>query len=108
MELTVQSDSVCTPDNRALHSMIFELLNRAAYFLDSIPRRAIAFLFPETPKPEDYYWSKYDPIFGQPKVRLIDGTWSHNGQMWRRRNESGKWEYRQDEETAEEQMNRIA
>ncbi|MBX4870570.1 hypothetical protein HJA85_26985 [Rhizobium bangladeshense] len=87
--------------------MINELLNRAAYLVDAVPRRLIGILFPETPKPEDYYWSKYDPIFGHPKVRLIDGTWSRNGQMWRRRNASGEWEYRQDPETAEEAMDRV-
>lgn len=88
--------------------MIEELLNRAAYVFDAIPRRAIGILFPETPKPGDYYWSAYDPIF-EPKVRLVDGSWSGNGKLWRRRRKSDDcWEYCQDVETVEEQMDRIA
>jgi len=86
---------------------MLELLNWAAYLFDAIPRRVFRAFFPETPKPGDCYWSKYEPIF-EPKVRLVDGSWSANGTLWRRRRPDGAWEYCQDEETAEEQMDRIA
>lgn len=86
--------------------MIVELLDRVAYLVDSTPRRLFRMFFPEKIGPNDHLWSKYDPIF-PPKVRLVDGSWSGNGQLWCR-HVNGAWEYRQDEETAEEQMNRIA
>lgn len=87
---------------------MLELMNWAAHLFDAIPRRVFRAFFPETPRPADYFWSKYDPIF-PPVVRLTDGTWSGNGVMWRRRRrENDRWEYRQDLETLEEQMDRIA
>ncbi|QIG74374.1 hypothetical protein EVC08_062 [Rhizobium phage RHph_N65] len=76
---------------------------RIVSFIEGIPAR----LTNAKPRPEDYVWSRYDPIF-QPLVRLTDGTWSGNGAMWRRRRQSdGRWEYQQDPETLEEQMDRI-
>lgn len=87
--------------------MLLELFNRCAFLFDAIPRTAIGILFPETPKPEDYYWSAYEPIF-EPKVRLMDGSWSGEGKLWRRRRRSDdRWEYSQDPETIEEQMDRV-
>lgn len=71
-------------------------------FIEGLPERLIN----ADPKPEDYVWSAYNPIF-RGTFRLTDGSWSGLGQLWRRRNAAGKWEYRQDEETVEEQMDRI-
>lgn len=76
--------------------------NSAIYFLESIPERLINV----APKPKDYVWSKYDPIFRH-TFRLEGGTWSSNGQLWRCRRPDGKWEYRQDAETREEQLDRV-
>lgn len=81
-------------------------MNRIAYVIDAAPRRLFSALFPETPRPEDYFWSEVTSLW-QPKVRLIDGTWSGNGTLWRRRRPDGVWEYQQDPETVEEQMDRI-
>lgn len=85
---------------------MLELLNWSAYLVDAIPRRIFRVFFPETPRPSDYLWSEVTSLW-QPKVRLIDGTWSENGTLWRRRREDGRWEYQQDPETVEEQMDRI-
>lgn len=39
--------------------------------------------------------------------RCIDGSWTTNSRTtWRRRRPDGKWEYKQDEETAEQWMDR--
>lgn len=86
---------------------LIELGQLYAYTIDRAPRLLFDLLFPEKIKPEDYYWSEVTSPW-QPKVRLTDGTWSGNGVMWRRRRKSDdRWEYRQDEETVEEQMDRI-
>lgn len=38
--------------------------------------------------------------------RTVDGGWTieHLGQLWRRKRPDGKWEYRQDDETYEDQI----
>ncbi|QJS27482.1 hypothetical protein [Rhizobium ruizarguesonis] len=87
--------------------MILEILNWLAYAMDSVPRRLFRLFVPETVRPGDYHWSKSETLF-QPKVRLIDGGWSGNGTLWRRRRRSDdQWEYAEDPETIEEQMDRI-
>lgn len=87
--------------------MLLELMKWYAHIITMAPRLVFRAIFPETPRPADYFWSRWDTIF-QPVVRLDDGTWSGNGVMWRRRRqEDDRWEYRQDEETLEEQMDRI-
>lgn len=92
---------------RSLETVIFEAFNLYAHFITMIPHWLFNFLFPETVKPDDYAWSKIKS-FWQPKVRLVDGSWSGNGVMWRRRRESdNRWEYQQDPETAEEALERV-
>lgn len=87
---------------------MLELLNWSAHLVDAIPRRIFRVFFPETPRPADYFWSEVTSLW-QPKVRLTDGTWSGDGTLWRRRRESDDcWEYEQDEETLEQQLNRMA
>lgn len=94
-------------DRRYVLRML-ELLNWSAHLVDAIPRRVFRVFFPETPRPEDYFWSEVTSLW-QPKVRLTDGTWSGDGTLWRRRRESDDcWEYEQDEETLEQQLNRMA
>ena len=73
----------------------------AVCYIDSIPGR----IFRRKPAPEDYVWSKYDGFHGVfiPKVRLIEGAYSTGlGQLWRKRSESGEWEYTQDPETLDD------
>ncbi len=82
-------------------AMIMRLLEECAYFLDVGLRYVMGFMFPEKPGPNDYVWSKYDPLF-QPIVRLENGKLSGDGTLWRRRRKDGRWEYRQDPETLEE------
>lgn len=90
------------------HAIVEELVELYCWLWAGLPHAVFRTLFPEPVKPGDYHWSKYDPIFA-PKVRLVDGTWSGNGTLWRRRRRSDdRWEYQQDPETLKEQMNRIA
>lgn len=89
------------------NEMIEELTGLYGWLWTGLPLAIFRKIFPEPIRPEDYRWSKYSPIF-EPKVRLADGKWSGNGQLWRRRSASGKWEYQQDTETVEDQMSRIA
>jgi hypothetical protein len=88
---------------------MLELMNRTAYVIDAAPRRLFRALFPETPRPEDYFWSEVTSLW-QPHVRLTDGTWSVSGggTLWRRRREAdGCWEYEQDAETLQQQLRRM-
>lgn len=87
--------------------MIDELIELYCWIWTGLPRAIFRKIFPEPIRPEDCRWSKYSPIF-EPKVRLADGKWSGNGQLWRRRSTAGNWEYQQDPETVEDQMGRIA
>lgn len=52
---------------------------------------------------EDYLWHpRRSPLI---PVRLTDGTLSDAsslGQLWRRRTRDGRWEFRQEEETADQ------
>jgi hypothetical protein len=89
--------------------MIDELIGWYCWFWAGMPKAIFRKFFPEPVRTGDYHWSRYDPIF-RPAVKLTDGTWSSStGTLWRRRRESDdRWEYQQDPETLEEQMNRIA
>lgn len=57
------------------------------------------FLGREVPK-DIHVWHKWVSIV---PMRLINGGYSHlDGQLWRRMNESGRWEYDWDKPTDEE------
>ncbi|PDS97511.1 hypothetical protein CO659_12665 [Rhizobium sp. S9] len=87
--------------------MINEIANLYCWLWAGLPFELFRKLFPEPIKAGDYRWSKYDPLF-QPKVRLVDGTWSGSGTLWRRRRrEDNRWEYQQDPETLQESMDRV-
>ncbi|MBB5664732.1 hypothetical protein GGE68_002929 [Rhizobium leguminosarum] len=88
--------------------MIKELFGLYCWCWTGLPRALFRKIFPEQIRPADYHWSKYDSAFAA-VVRLTNGEWSSgNGTLWRRRRSSDdRWEYQQDEETLEEQMDRI-
>lgn len=86
--------------------MIEELTGLYCWLWTGLPHALFRKIFPEPIRSEDYHWSKYSPIF-EPKVRLVDGKWSGNGQLWRRRNAAGNWEYQQDPETLLESLERV-
>lgn len=49
---------------------------------------------------DETLWHKYTAVIPR---KLITGQWSAlSGQLWRRRNANGKWEYKQDPETEDE------
>lgn len=53
---------------------------------------------------EDAYWHECNPFI---PVKTIDGKWTLSpGKIWRRKRPDGKWEYRQDEETFDEWIDR--
>lgn len=88
--------------------MIDELIGWYCWLWGGLPHVIFRKIFPEPVRPGDYHWSEVTSLW-QPNVRLTDGTWSSgNGTMWRRRREyDDRWEYQQDEETAEEAMDRV-
>ncbi len=58
------------------------------------------------PRPEHYLWHEIMPPFVP--VRLAGGGWSSwSGNLWRRYNRAGYWEYKEIEETAQEFEDRI-